>query len=52
MVRIKVTLLIVMLLALPALAACSHTVTACHGQAYPLNEGKWQPTQQDMEVRS
>lgn len=48
MVRTRVTLSIIMLL---ALTACSHTVTACYGQPYPLNVGKWQPTQQDMEVR-
>ena len=40
------------LIALLALAACSHTMSSCSGPVYPLNQGKWTPTEQDLSVRS
>jgi len=38
--------------ALLALAACSHTMATCSGPVYPLNQGKWTPSEQDLAVKS
>jgi len=40
------------LIALLALVACSHTMSTCSGPAYPLNQGKWTPTEEDLSVKS
>jgi Outer membrane lipoprotein virB7 len=46
-VRLAFTLAILL-----GIAACSHTMSACYGPAYPLNQGKWTPTEEDLSVRS
>lgn len=49
MVTVRIAFAVAVLL---ALGACSHTMATCSGPPYPLNQGKWTPSEQDLAVKS